>query len=71
MARWVLRCPNCSQTFVYAEIEDTLANYFSPAKPKFPESGQTLTCTHCGRESLFQRTELSYQKESFKKAANS
>jgi len=71
MANWVLRCPNCSRTFVYSEIEDTLANFFSLARPKFPEGGQTLICTHCGKESLFQQTDLTYQRESAKGAASS
>jgi DNA-directed RNA polymerase subunit RPC12/RpoP len=71
MASWVLRCPNCSETFVHSEIEDTLANFFSLAKPKFPEGGQTLACTHCGKESLFQQTDLTYQRESAKGAASS
>ena len=52
MACWVLRCPNCSETFVHSEIQDTLANFFSLAKPEFPEGGQMLTCMHCGKESL-------------------
>ena len=71
MASWGLRCPNCSQTFVHSEIKDTLANHFWPARPKFPEGGQTFTCMHCGKESLFQQTDLTYQKESFKRAASS
>jgi DNA-directed RNA polymerase subunit RPC12/RpoP len=69
MASWVLRCPNCSETFVHSEIEDTLTNYFSTERPKFPKGGQTLTCTHCGKESLFQRTDLVYQRESIKRKA--
>jgi hypothetical protein len=64
MARWVLRCTNCSETFVYSEIKDTLANYFSLAKPEFPEGGRMLACMHCGKESLFQKTDLTYQRES-------
>ena len=71
MASWVLCCPNCSETFVHSEIEDTLANYFALVKPKFPKGGQILTCTHCGKESLFQQTELTYQRESVKRAASS
>ena len=69
MARWVLRCLNCSKTFVHSEIKDTLANFFSPATPTFPEGGQTLTCTHCGRESVFRQTDLTYQREPAKGAA--
>jgi uncharacterized C2H2 Zn-finger protein len=71
MASWVLRCPSCSQTFEHSKIDDNLANYLAPEKPKFPKGGETLTCTHCGTESLFQRTELVYQRKSFKKGANS
>jgi DNA-directed RNA polymerase subunit RPC12/RpoP len=71
MTNWVLRCPNCSKKFVHSKIEDTLANYFLPAKPKFSKGGQRLTCSHCGKESLFQQTDLTYEKESFKSAAGS
>jgi hypothetical protein len=71
MARWILRCPDCSRTFVHSEIEDTLANYFFPAKPNFPKDGQTLTCTHCGKESLFQRTDLTISRDRSKRAAGS
>jgi len=71
MASWVLRCPICSKTFIHSEIEDNFANYFLPAKPKFPEGGQTLTCTHCGKESLFRQSDLTYRKESFKRAESS
>jgi len=71
MARWVLRCPNCSETFVHSEIEDTLANYFLPTKPEFPKGGQTLACAHCGKESFFQQTALTYQRESVKRRAAS
>jgi len=71
MARWVLCCPTCSQTFVYSEIKDTFANYFLPTKAEFPKGGQTLTCTHCGKESLFQQTDLTYQRESVKRRAAS
>jgi hypothetical protein len=69
MARWVLGCPNCSETFVYSEIQDTLTNYFSLAKPEFPEGGRLLTCMHCGKESLFQKTDLTYQRESVNRKA--
>jgi hypothetical protein len=72
MASWILRCPNCSQTFEHSEIKDTLANQFWPvAKPKFPEGGQTLICTNCGKESLFQQNDLTYQKGAFKRGASS
>jgi endogenous inhibitor of DNA gyrase (YacG/DUF329 family) len=71
MASWVVRCPNCSQTFVCSEIKDTVANHFWPAQPKFPEGGQTLGCPHCGKESLFRQNDLTYRKESFKRAASS
>lgn len=71
MASWILRCPNCSKTFVQSEIKDTLANHFWPARPKFPKGGQTFTCVYCGKESPFQETDLTYQKESFKRAAGS
>ena len=71
MTNWVLHCPNCSQTFVHSEIKDTLTNQFWPVTPKFPEGGQRLTCSHCGKESLFQQTDLTYEKESFKSAASS
>jgi DNA-directed RNA polymerase subunit RPC12/RpoP len=71
MASWGLRCPNCSQTFVHSEIKDTVANQFWPARPKFPEGGQAFTCTNCGKESLFQQNDITYQKGSFKRGASS
>jgi hypothetical protein len=68
---FLLTSAHCSETFVHSEIEDTLTNYFSTERPKFPKGGQTLTCTHCGKESLFQRTDLIYQGESVRRKAAS
>jgi hypothetical protein len=50
---------------------EPVANHFWPAQPKFPEGGQTLSCPHCGKESLFRQNDLTYRKESFKRAASS
>jgi hypothetical protein len=36
MANWALNCKACGRSFTFADIEDTLENYFLPAKPLFP-----------------------------------
>jgi DNA-directed RNA polymerase subunit RPC12/RpoP len=61
MASWALRCPNCNTTFTHALVEDTLANFYFPAKPTFPVGGKTLDCPHCGHNHLYQETDLIYQ----------
>jgi hypothetical protein len=62
VANWVLKCPNCHSTFVHSEIENNLANFFFPAKPAFPEGGQSLSCKHCGHTAKYQQNELVYQQ---------
>jgi DNA-directed RNA polymerase subunit RPC12/RpoP len=61
MASWGLRCPNCNSTFTHSQVEDTLANFYIPAKPTFPVGGETLDCPHCGHNHLYQETDLIYQ----------
>jgi DNA-directed RNA polymerase subunit RPC12/RpoP len=62
MANWVLSCPHCSYEFVHSKINtSTLADYYLPPKPPFPEEGQKLACTNCGKESTFQQQQLTYK----------
>jgi len=62
MASWVVSCKNCSKTFVHSAIADTFANYFTPLKPEFGVSGDTLECPHCHTKQTYQPADLNYQK---------
>jgi len=62
MARWTLRCDNCSFEFTHSMIEDSgVANFFHPPKPEFPDGGAELECPNCGSKDTYQRHELAYQ----------
>jgi hypothetical protein len=41
--------------------KDSLENYFLPAKPDFPDGGQSMSCPHCGHSAMFQASDLRYQ----------
>jgi ssDNA-binding Zn-finger/Zn-ribbon topoisomerase 1 len=62
MAAWGLGCPNCNKQFAQFQIEDedTLENYFFPAKPDFPEDGKKFECPNCGHKATCQRNNLVY-----------
>jgi endogenous inhibitor of DNA gyrase (YacG/DUF329 family) len=62
MASWVVKCPHCGKTFHHSTIEDTFRNFFWPEKPMLPEEGQSLACKDCGKESVYTRTDLRYQR---------
>ena len=61
MASWALRCPNCHSMFTHAPVEDTLENFYIPAKPTFPVGGKSLDCPHCGHTHRYQEIDLIYQ----------
>jgi hypothetical protein len=62
MPSWVLNCPGCSKTFPHSQIkQSTMADYFVPSKPEFPEGGQNLECPNCKKAETYQRTDLRYQ----------
>jgi phage terminase large subunit GpA-like protein len=62
MASWVVKCPHCDNKFEHSAIKNTLANYFLPERPKFPAEGQPLICKNCGKEYVYQQTDLKYQR---------
>jgi len=43
-------------------IENTLRNRLSLEKPEVPKEGQSLTCKNCGKQSVYKRTDLTYQR---------
>jgi endogenous inhibitor of DNA gyrase (YacG/DUF329 family) len=62
MASWNVTCPHCAKEFEHSPIEDTLENYFLPEKPKVPLEGQSLVCKNCGKESVYEWSNLTYQR---------
>jgi hypothetical protein len=63
MARWALICKQCSEEFTHSQVSDnTLADFLTPEKPKFPPEGLERECPKCHAKSIYQRTELLYRK---------
>jgi hypothetical protein len=58
MASWVLECVNCN---IRPSKKDSIENYFLPAKPVFPDGGQSMSCPHCGHSAMYQASDLRYQ----------
>jgi hypothetical protein len=42
-------------------IADTLANFYFPTRPDFPDGGSELDCPHCGTKSTYKREDLIYR----------
>jgi phage FluMu protein Com len=61
LAHWTFRCKNCNKSFQFAEIEDTLDNYYFPAKPDMPAEGLRQKCPHCAAEHSYQSMDLVYE----------
>jgi hypothetical protein len=61
MANWELKCEQCGRSFTFAEIEDTLENYYLPARPNFPNEGLSLECPHCLTKFTYFRNDLAYR----------
>jgi hypothetical protein len=61
MASWRLTCKGCGETFRYSEInENTLVDYFLPAKPEIGPEGVEHECPNCKARFVYQRNELTY-----------
>jgi hypothetical protein len=43
-------------------IEDTFKSYFWLEKPKLPKEGQSLACKNCGKDAVYKRIDLTYQR---------
>jgi uncharacterized Zn finger protein len=64
MSRWVLVCRICDEEFTQTVVTETkLENHYLPPRPRFPESGLTSRCPHCGFESVYQQRDLQYRKD--------
>ncbi len=63
MSNWGLKCRECGHSFTFAEIEDTLENYFLPARPQFPEEGLLRECPYCLTKVTYFRNELTYRAQ--------
>jgi hypothetical protein len=62
MPSWGLTCKGCGDIFRYSEIsENTLVDYFLPAKPEFPARGVERECPSCKAKFTYQKSELMYQ----------
>jgi len=61
MSKWILVCKQCQKSFPHSEVGSSLADYFFPEKPEFPQKGQDLECPHCKITSNYQRTDLRYE----------
>jgi len=64
---WVLDCPECQQSYVYAKIaverfSDADTNPFVwPLKPKFSSEGFSLECPNCKKTSIYTSSNLRYR----------
>jgi hypothetical protein len=64
MASWGLHCVKCERSFAHAPIPDaSIADYFLPIKPDFPDGGSEVKCPNCGHIALYQRSDLTYQDQ--------
>ncbi len=61
MSNWALKCKQCGSPFTFAEIEDTLENYFLPARPVLPKEGLLQECPSCLTKLSYLSTELIYR----------
>jgi len=62
MASWNVTCPHCGKSFQHSMIEDTFRSYFWLEKPKLPKEGQSLACKNCGKDAVYKRIDLTYQR---------
>jgi hypothetical protein len=60
MSNWALKCKVCGNPFTFAEIEDTLENFFLPARLVVPREG-VLQCPFCLTKLTYLPTELVYR----------
>jgi hypothetical protein len=69
MPKWVVTCPECQDTFVYAEIGLAMMEQGSRdpfeilPKPPFPQNGEKRTCPNCKIESLYLPFHLFYRED--------
>jgi hypothetical protein len=62
MANWGLTCKGCGKSFPYSEIsEDTLVDYYLPAKPELPHEGTERECPNCKAKFTYRKSELIYR----------
>jgi hypothetical protein len=62
MSKWVLTCSECKTEFEHSQINDvSMALLDLPPKPEFPPSGNECACPHCGKSSVYLRTDLRYR----------
>jgi hypothetical protein len=62
MASWGFTCKNCGHAIEHADIDDSLWNYFFPAKPVLPVEGISKTCPNCSATFTYQPVELVYER---------
>lgn len=68
MSRWLLGCPECAESFTYAEVTpEAERNDFdlflnTAKKPDFPADGLEVECPRCNKKSRFYRNQLKYEK---------
>lgn len=69
MARWLVTCSECDQTFTYCLIEQAILEqaYRDPyrvvPRPTLPERGDKRTCPHCKIESTYLPFHLFYRED--------
>jgi hypothetical protein len=62
MPSWTLVCHECKADFKTWKIDDLkLSDYLFPVKPSFPIDGIVATCPNCGRDGVYQVTDLRYR----------
>jgi endogenous inhibitor of DNA gyrase (YacG/DUF329 family) len=70
MPKWVVRCPNCGDTFTHTQIDAAVVDegfrdpFHIILKPTMPPDGDKRTCPRCNTESQFQSHNLLYCEDS-------
>jgi hypothetical protein len=47
----------------HTPIDDTLENYYFPARPELPVEGVVITCPNCSTTSTYAKQELVYMSD--------
>jgi hypothetical protein len=59
---WTLQCLHCEKRFNHSiiNLRCDAAPYDPPAKPAFPEGGESVRCPHCREIAIYERYQLTY-----------
>ena len=62
MPSWTVTCSDCGSKITHSKIEFIDASsYYLPRKPEIKSTGSEMSCPHCGKRAIYQRSDLRYQ----------